>query len=402
MAVASPAPLTLKQRLFLALGVPAIFIGILELSARILIATGFGASSARSTPMQLEMPTWMLNDTNIATRASKAAPSKDAVDWLSLFVEGQGYRVHLIPNVSREVRNTFSLIPADREKRYRIESNSLGFRSREITETKPPGTFRILVFGDSSSFGWGVNGEDSWSVLLEKELQERYPDKRIEVANFAIPGDSSAYGRLLFDTFAPRFQSDLVILGFGANDAKKVYLSHTDQVTRFKDRKDLLAVSSVLKTSALYRLLDQALDRAGSNTAAPKSKPEALAVSKDDYAQNLHYMGQTAKELGNKNALFLALCTPNDYARIARAEARKSGFFWFNGQSKLVKLLPSIEAGQMYPEYVERMKQSYGSDLEKNRLFYVTSDGCHPNELGHRFVADQLTNLIAHSKIVER
>jgi hypothetical protein len=30
----------------------------------------------------------------------------------------------------------------------------------------------------------------------------------------------------------------------------------------------------------------------------------------------------------------------------------------------------------------------------------VTSDGCHPNELGHRYVADQLVELLTATKLI--
>lgn len=395
-STSSPTPLTFKQRVFLVAVVPAFFLCLLEGSARVLELVGV-AGSKQSAPMALEMPTWMLHDANAMARAT---PSKDAFDWLNLFVEGQGYRVHLIPNTTREVKNTFSLIPADASRRYRITSNSIGFRGPNITPEKDPTTFRILVFGDSSSFGWGVNAEDSWSVLLQQALEERAGGQKIEVANFAIPGDSSAYGRLIFDTFAPRYQADLVILGFGANDAKRVSVSHTDQVAKFERTEGLLEIAKVLKHSALYRVLDNLLQRS-KQPASASNRQKVAAVNQHDYAANLSYMGNKAKELGSANALFLALCTPNNYARVARTEAKQGGFLWFNGQTQLIRQLPEIESGKLYPEYVQQMQVSYPEDLERNRLFYITSDGCHPNELGHRFVADRLATIITKSGVMQ-
>src|SRR3989344_7154089 len=38
-----------------------------------------------------------------------------------------------------------------------IYTNSLGFRSPEITMPKPSGTLRILFIGDSLTAGWGVD-----------------------------------------------------------------------------------------------------------------------------------------------------------------------------------------------------------------------------------------------------
>jgi lysophospholipase L1-like esterase len=395
------SPLSLKHKILLSVGVPCVMLLLLEGIARLLLMAGVGTTPA-AQPVALEMPTWMLKDANALARTK---PSKDALDWLAMFVEGEGYRVRMIPNAHKSVKNTFSLISADQARRYEVTANALGFRGPLVTPEKGPNTFRIVVFGDSSSFGWGVNAEDSWWMLLQHELQQRYPNKTIEVANFAIPGDSSAYGKLLFDTFAPKFQSDVVILGFGANDAKGVFTSHTEQVSRFTGKRSLLRVLAVLQKSALVTILKGLLPSpkisgksvSAEDGLAPKRVP---AVSIQDYGHNMVAMGQTAKELGNKGVVFLGLCAHPAYARKARLEAKNNGFLWLNGQSKLVKLLPQIQKGELYPEYVERMERAYPDDLKRNRLFYVTSDGCHPNELGHRYVADQLVELLTATKLI--
>lgn len=395
------SPLSLKQKILLSVGVPCVMLLLLEGIARLLLLAGVGAAPA-AQPVALEMPTWMLKDANALARAK---PSKDAFDWLSMFVEGDGYRVRMIPNTHKSVKNTFSLISADREQRYEVAANALGFRGPLVTPEKGPNTFRIVVFGDSSSFGWGVNAQDSWWMLLQQELQKRHPERTIEIANFAIPGDSSAYGKLLFDTFAPQFQSDVVILGFGANDAKGVFTSHTEQVSRFTGKRPLLRTLAVLQKSALVTILKGLLPATNSSAKASTAKNSPAqtrvpAVSLQDYGQNMVTMGLTAKDLGNKGVVFLGLCTHPAYARKARLEAKSNGFLWLNGQSQLVKLLPRIQKGELYPEYVERMQRMYPDDLKRNKLFYVTSDGCHPNELGHRYVADQLVELLTKAKLV--
>lgn len=382
--------LSLAQAFLLSVIVPCVFLLALELGARgieLLLPQPSG-------PQALEMPTWMLQDAN-ATRRPQV--TKEDFEWLTLFTEGDGYRVRLVPNSSKEVRNTFSLIPTDREKKRLIKANAIGFRSPEISPEKSAGTLRILVFGDSSSFGWGVSSEDSWPVLLQEELQERHPEVRIEVANFAIPGDSSAYGRLLFDVFARQYQPDFVILGFGANDAKPVVTSHTEQVARFKENQQVLKAKSALKYSALYRMLERLIAAGQASRSSQNLQATKPAVAPPDYADNLRYMAQEARSLGSKNALFLTLCTPGNYAREARVVAKRMNALSFNAQGQLLRLIPKIKQGEAYPEYLKVMQASYPAFLRRNDRFYVTSDGCHPNELGHRFVADQLTALIESS-----
>jgi lysophospholipase L1-like esterase len=100
-----------------------------------------------------------------------------------------------------------------------IRTNSLGLRSPEVDRAKPPGTFRILVLGDSVTFGWSLRGEDTYVSQLASLLATLRPDQRVEVINAGVSG----YGtwqelRWLKDTglsLAP----DVVIVQMHLNDA---------------------------------------------------------------------------------------------------------------------------------------------------------------------------------------
>lgn len=395
--------LTMRQAFFLSVIVPLFLLLTLEIGARAIELFWASTSLGAGMPQVLEMPTWMLKEADTTTRPKV---DSDDLEWLSLFQEGRGYRVNLKPNTSASVKNTFSLIPTDRNRRRLIQSNSLGFRGPEIPRRKPASAFRILVFGDSSSFGWGVNAEESWSSLLQKELQERYPGTKIEVANFAIPGDSSAYGRLVFDAFAPEYESDLVILGFGANDAKLVFTSHTEQVSRFSKRSPLSTAKELLRHSALFRGFERALSpkppSAEETAKKLATQKRIVAVPPWVYASNLSYMTTRARELGNRNVLLLTLCTPTAYAREARIVARRTKSLSLNGQKSLIRLIPKVKSGEAYPEYAQSMLESYPAFLRQNDRFYITSDGCHPNELGHRYIADRLASMIEDAGLIRR
>ena len=63
---------------------------------------------------------------------------------------------------------------------YRI--NSLGFRDRERAAQRRDSVVRVLVFGDSQAFGWGVNVSQRFSGVVEARLQS------LEAWNMAVPG----------------------------------------------------------------------------------------------------------------------------------------------------------------------------------------------------------------------
>jgi hypothetical protein len=98
-------------------------------------------------------------------------------------------------------------------------TNSLGFRdTREYALAKAPGTFRILVLGDSVTFGHGALYETSYPYLLEQRLREWRPDVKWEVWNLGIPGYNTAQELAYLNEVGPRYAPDLVVVGFFPND----------------------------------------------------------------------------------------------------------------------------------------------------------------------------------------
>ena len=98
-------------------------------------------------------------------------------------------------------------------------TNSLGFRdTREYSLTKAPGTFRIIVLGDSVTFGHGALYETSYPYLLEQRLRQWRPDVNWEVWNLGIPGYNTAQELAYLNEVGPRFAPDLVVVGFFPND----------------------------------------------------------------------------------------------------------------------------------------------------------------------------------------
>ena len=71
-----------------------------------------------------------------------------------------------------------------REFDHKVRTNNLGLRGKDIFLEKQENVFRILMLGDSMTFGWGVEDEQTVSALLEKRMNDLLPDKRIEVLNF--------------------------------------------------------------------------------------------------------------------------------------------------------------------------------------------------------------------------
>lgn len=101
--------------------------------------------------------------------------------------------------------------------------NSLGLRDREYSEEKIPGSFRILMMGDSFVEGYGVNIEDTFVKILENMLANEYSDKKFEVINCGIASYSPLLEYLFLVNKGLRLRADMVILFYDFGDLKDDY-----------------------------------------------------------------------------------------------------------------------------------------------------------------------------------
>ena len=100
-----------------------------------------------------------------------------------------------------------------------VRINTLGFRdSRDYTLAKSPKTFRIIVLGDSVTFGHGSIWENTYPYLAEQQLRAWRPDVDWQVWNLGVPGYNTSTELAYLEDIGARYQPDLVIVGFYPND----------------------------------------------------------------------------------------------------------------------------------------------------------------------------------------
>jgi hypothetical protein len=100
-----------------------------------------------------------------------------------------------------------------------VHIDRLGLRDpREYALAKGPRTFRILVLGDSVTFGHGSVYEHTYPYLTEQKLRAWRADVDWQVWNAAVPGYNTSQELAQLLELAPSFQPDLVVVGFFEND----------------------------------------------------------------------------------------------------------------------------------------------------------------------------------------
>jgi lysophospholipase L1-like esterase len=95
-----------------------------------------------------------------------------------------------------------------------VRTNDRGLRDRPHALEKPPGTFRIVVLGDSFMEAYQVALEES----LPFRLQERLASRGVEVVNLGVGGYGTAQQLLYLEEEGLRYAPDLVVLAFFAGN----------------------------------------------------------------------------------------------------------------------------------------------------------------------------------------
>jgi hypothetical protein len=116
-----------------------------------------------------------------------------------------------------------------------IESrNSYGFRDHEFIIPKPVNVCRIMVLGDSFTWGKGVWERERYTSVLQNMLTQTYPGKNIELLNFGFPGGPTTKERDTLRDFKDRVQPDLIMVGFVLNDPQQKRQDYSEEREKFE------------------------------------------------------------------------------------------------------------------------------------------------------------------------
>lgn len=125
--------------------------------------------------------------------------------------------VHYGDYTLRRMRPDTTFWHTSRDGSWEFRTNAQGFRDDDnYTYAKSPGTIRVLVLGDSHTAGYEVSQEATFPEVIERYLRLR--GVRVEVLNTGISGFGTAEQLAFLENEGVRYQPDVVVLGFFAND----------------------------------------------------------------------------------------------------------------------------------------------------------------------------------------
>ncbi len=99
----------------------------------------------------------------------------------------------------------------------RINTNNMGFRGRDLSGEKPPGTYRIVMLGDSFTLGAGVGDDQTFPSLLEGMLNAS-SSRRYEVINCGVESYAPVLEYIQLRRNIERLRPDMVIMNFDMSD----------------------------------------------------------------------------------------------------------------------------------------------------------------------------------------
>ncbi len=101
-----------------------------------------------------------------------------------------------------------------------VSINATGQRDRAFDSPKPEGTVRILMLGDSLTFGWGVPQEQTVAKRLEARLNAGDRSVRYEVVNAGVGNYNAGMSSRWMRARGMALEPDFVVFNFSFNDAE--------------------------------------------------------------------------------------------------------------------------------------------------------------------------------------
>jgi len=251
--------------------------------------------------------------------------------------------------------------------------NNEGVRDKDYLITKPGNTKRIIVLGDSYTFGSGVeNKSDTYPKVLERKLNSEELVYNYEVLNFGISGLDSRREIEILKERALKYDPDLIIVGFVIND-----LNNVDSEIKTYNRLRLPFVGFALSGSSyLYHFLEETINKAAHNFGR-RTYEESLVEYYDSETNKAEFkipfseLHEITEEEGIKAMIvvFPVFFKMNEYP--------------FVNANNLMRSI-SLEKDFYFLDMLEFYKVHAQEELE------VSSYNSHPNEFAHNLAAEEI------------
>ena len=279
-----------------------------------------------------------------------------------------------------------------------VSTNQRGLRMSHELAVKKPGALRIVMLGDSVTFGYRVpvardrsdatkdEGGKMYATLVEERLQAAYPSRQIEVIPLACPGYTSGQGLAWLQRDIGELKPDVVTACFGWNDIRSAGLP--DRETFPSSSAQVFARQIICRSQGL---LYAAAEAAARNTASIKSGAERLPEprsSPEEYTAHFEKMAEICRAHGAWFGVILPVyrdpntpdiepgqqAMPEEGARMTQYRDRLR-------EVLTTRAISSLEIGELTEKNWPASQPLFGERI-------------HPNAEGHALMAERVTGFI--------
>lgn len=291
----------------------------------------------------------------------------------------------------------------------KVEINAYGRRGRAGFPGKFPG-YRVVILGDSLTFGNYLPVEATYPQLMQQMLDPSAA--AYEVLNFGVGGYDVLQESALLEFRGVDYRPDLVVVGFCLNDVGIVSpnLEYLDRVREYR--------SSFLLRSRVAQFVAGRIDRIRIGSwMEEKNRPEVFARDYQGRIAPLSPEDGELRELMDRVPDIYPSFWYGSAARVGRLRYAFERIAALDGRgpfSVVIVIFPGLEGepGRYPHEVAHRIvtheARRVGFDVidllpvfmaaGMDSLKILEGDLVHPNEKGHRIVAEALARYVREKR----
>ena len=261
-------------------------------------------------------------------------------------------------------------------KSYHI--NRQGFRGNDFVLEKSG--LRIAILGNSCSFGWGMDDNETFAGRLQDILRHQPGMEKTEVYNFSVPGYSSFQGEINYRRYVREYKPDILLVTFGWNDQ---WMSANDRPDKEQQMPPQLILDgyNLVGRTRLYRLYKSLLFSFRGEQALPEYRDQQARVSLEDFKTNLGKIITAARDDGADVILITSpIPSMETYYHTSERSYMHERHYYYNEMTRETAAVFSAGLIDMAAVF-----DQYGNLFDD-----VSKDPFHYNSRGHALAANEI------------
>ena len=280
---------------------------------------------------------------------------------------------------------------------YKLNSKRL--RDREFSYVTQDSVFRILVLGDSNTFGQGIKDyKDTYPKLLEKKLNSNKKDITYEVINAGVRGFGTKNELNYWNIEGIKYDPDIVIIAYFFDDLGGWDKFNGTLPSSFKGKNSLLNDKSYLYFFFNYRIIGKLYELW--DYSIPSFFNKGKLNDNESYLMELRehvsvFKGLIKSIKKNQSVPIVAIFPGWFYEPDYSKKYFKQKYTEFQKQKYIInKKLENMSIGHLNIEDIDNFKRVVN--------FVVNKDDSHPNEKAHETIANEIYNYLINSKLLKK